>query len=169
MFPEHPSWRSEMASSRHPRFSPSGGRQATARQAPLSLEDAVTLLQASMASITPARQSSAGKPPAPATPEKCAVEMTSASFRSWRRSVESWLRLAKWPDQEAVLHIRLLCVPALQCTLDARYDTGQWEALTPKEALDAIGKIVQHSTNQAVKWFDFFNARQAGVSQSVFT
>ena len=82
--------------------------------------------------------------------------MTSAGFRSWRRSVESWLRLAGWPDREAVLHIRLLCVPKLQCALDARFDSGQWEALTPKEALDAIGKLVLQASNQAVKWCDFF-------------
>lgn len=172
MFVKHPSWRSEMASSRHPRFSPSGSRQARARlpaRPPLTLDDALALLQASMASLPTARQASAGRPPATATPEKCAAEMTPTSFRSWRRSVESWLRLARWPDQEAVLHIRLLCVPALQCTLDARYETGQWEALTPKEALDAIGKIVQQSSNQAVKWYDFFNARQmGGESVSVY-
>ncbi|KAK8381291.1 hypothetical protein O3P69_018401 [Scylla paramamosain] len=75
-----------MASSRHPRFSPSGSRQARARlpaRPPLSMEDAFTLLQAGMASLSTARQASGGKPSATATPEKCAVEMTSASFRSW--------------------------------------------------------------------------------------
>ena len=129
----------------------------------------MTLLRAGMASMDTARHASGGKPPAAATPEKCAMEMTPASFRSWRRSVEYWLRLAKWPDLEAVLHIRLLCVPSLQCTLDARYDTGQWEALTPKGALDAIGKLVQQSSNQAVKWCDFFGTRQgSGESVSVY-
>ena len=126
----------------------------------------MTLLRAGMASLSTAHQASSGKLPAAATPEKCAMEMTSAGFRSWRRSVESWLRLAKWPHQEAVLHIRLLCVPSLQCTLDARYDTRQWEALTPKEALDAIGKLVRQSSNQAVKWCEFFGVHQ-GSGESV--
>ncbi|KAK8376778.1 hypothetical protein O3P69_010000 [Scylla paramamosain] len=48
-----------MASSRHPRFSPSGSRQARARlpaRPPLSMEDAFTLLQAGMASLSTARQ-----------------------------------------------------------------------------------------------------------------
>ena len=87
--------------------------------------------------------------------------MTAAGFRTWRRSVETWLRLAAWPDEEAVLHIRLLCVPDLQCALDARFNTEQWEALDPKAALDAIGKIVLQTSNQAVRWSDFFNTCQA--------
>ena len=159
-----------MASSRHPRFSPRSGRHTRARQpSGISVEDALTLLQAGIASLATTRQPSSHKLSAAAIPEKCAIEMTSAGFRSWRRSVESWLRLAGWPDREAVLHIRLLCVPKLQCALDARFDSGQWEALTPKEALDAIGKLVLQASNQAVKWCDFFSLCQgSGESVSVY-
>ena len=97
------------------------------------------------------------------------MEMTSAGFRTWRRSVETWLRLAAWPDEEAVLHIRLLCVPDLQCALDARFTTEQWEALGPKDALDAISKLVLRTANQAVKWSEFFNACQVpGESVGVY-
>lgn len=54
-----------------------------------------------------------------------------------------------------MLHIRLLCVPDLQCTLDTRFSTGQWETLEPKDALDAIGKLVLQTANQAVRWSEF--------------
>ncbi|KAK8405460.1 hypothetical protein O3P69_001794 [Scylla paramamosain] len=53
-----------MVSSRHPRFSPSGSRQARARlpaRSPLSMEDAFTLLQAGMASLSTARQASGAR------------------------------------------------------------------------------------------------------------
>lgn len=89
------------------------------------------------------------------------MEMTPAGFRTWRRSVQTWLRLSAWPDQEAVLHVRLLCVPDLQCALDARFSADQWEALDPKGALDAIEKIVLQAANQAVRWAEFFSTCQA--------
>ena len=40
--------------------------------------------------------------------------MTPAAFRTWRRSVSACLQLCRLPDREAVQHIRLTCVPALQ-------------------------------------------------------
>ncbi|MPC90109.1 hypothetical protein E2C01_085078 [Portunus trituberculatus] len=57
----------------------------------------------------------------------------------------------------SVIHIRLNCVPKLQQMID----TGnKWENLTPNQALDAVGELVKHSTNQAVRWNNFFNSRQ---------
>ena len=154
VFTSHLTWRSEYGVLKTPQVL-TAQRPAHEGQAALR-HLSRRRLQAGMASLATTRQPSSHKLPAAATPEKCAIEMTSAGFRSWRRSVESWLRLAGWPDREAVLHIRLLCVPKLQCALDARFDSGQWEALTPKEALDAIGKLVLQASNQAVKWCDFF-------------
>ena len=58
---------------------------------------------------------------ASAAPEKCETEMSSAAFRSWRRSMGCWLQICHWPSQEAVHHIRLHCVPELQRALDARF------------------------------------------------
>ena len=125
-------------------------------------------LLSGMASLMTHRPQS-NRRPAAATPEKCRMEMTPAGFRTWRLSVEAWLRLAAWPDQEAVLHIQLLCVPDLQCALDARFDTGQWEALEPKATLDAIEKLVLQTANQAVRWSDFFSTYQApGESVGVY-
>ena len=86
--------------------------------------------------------------------------MSSSAFRSWRRTVEAWLHLAGWPDRQAVLHIRLLCVPALQRLLDARLSERQWYQLTPRGALDAISSLVLQSSNQAVRWSDFFSGHQ---------
>ncbi|MFV0261147.1 MAG: hypothetical protein ACK5JN_01725 [Kluyvera sp.] len=57
--------------------------------------------------------------------------------------------------------IRLLCAPALQCALDAMFTTGQWETMAPKEALDAIGKIMHRPSNQVVRWSDFLSVSQA--------
>ena len=87
--------------------------------------------------------------------------MSSAGFRTWRRSVEAWLALAGWLDQDAVLHIRLLCVSDLQRALDVKFTTEQWCALTPKSALDAIERTVLRASNQAVRWSDFFSVSQA--------
>ena len=121
-----------------------------------------TLLQASLESLSTASlQRPSGKAPAGATPEKCLLEMSSAGFRTWRRSVEAWLSLSRWPDQEAVLHIRLLCAADLQRALDVKFTTFQWQAMSAKGALDAIGKIVLRASNQAVRWSDFFSVCQA--------
>ena len=48
------------------------------------------------------------KPDAGATPVKCEMKMTAAGFRTWRCSVEAWLYLTGWPDEEAVLHMSTL-------------------------------------------------------------
>ncbi|KAK4324286.1 hypothetical protein Pmani_005126 [Petrolisthes manimaculis] len=67
--------------------------------------------------------------------------MTTAAFRTWRRSMECWLGLNGWPPQEAVLHIRFHCTPALQRSLDARFSDREWRALATEVALDVIGHI----------------------------
>ncbi|KAG0713911.1 hypothetical protein GWK47_015165 [Chionoecetes opilio] len=127
----------------------------------LAQQETIASLQASLASLSAAGQRPSGRTPAGATPEKCELEMSSAGFRTWRRSVEAWLSLSRWPDQEAVLHIRLLCVADLQRALDVKFTTGQWQAMPTKGALDAIGKIVLRASNQAVRWSDFFSVCQA--------
>ncbi|MPC35938.1 hypothetical protein E2C01_029376 [Portunus trituberculatus] len=88
-------------------------------------------LPSDMASLM-ARWLPNNRPPVAATPEKCGIEKTFSGFRTWRRSVEMSLRLATWPDKKAMLHIRLVCVSELRCTLDARFHTEQWEALEPR-------------------------------------
>ena len=117
---------------------------------------AIHLLQTSLSGRNP----HGNRLPAGATPEKCQAEMSSSGFRTWRRSVETWVKLAGWKDEQAVLHVRLLCVPALQCAIDTRFAAGLWDLLTTKEALDAIGKLVMCASNQAVRWSEFFNVRQ---------
>ncbi|KAK3882764.1 hypothetical protein Pcinc_012873 [Petrolisthes cinctipes] len=87
--------------------------------------------------------------------------MSTASFRSWRRSVEPWVRLHGRGSPEAGLHIRLCCTPALQCNLDTRYTMLQWEALSTTEVLDAIENLVLKGTNQAVTWTTFFSSQQS--------
>lgn len=159
-----------MSSAGRPRFpTPRGsGARVTRRPATNVSEADLASLLSNMASLA-TRRSPGNRPPAGATPVKCELEMTASGFRTWRRSVETWLRLAGWPDEEAVLHIRLLCVPDLQCAIDTRFNTRQWEVLGPSQALDAIGKLVLKTTNQAVRWSDFFNTCQAaGESVSVY-
>lgn len=73
----------------------------------------------------------------------------------------SLLSLPRWPDQEAMPHIHLLCVADLQRTLDVKFTTGQWQALSAKDAVDAIGKIVFRASNQAVRCSDLFSVCQA--------
>ena len=68
--------------------------------------------------------------------------------------------MTQYNDMQAVIHIRLLCVPALQRALDARLAAVQWMVLTSKELLDAIGKVVLKSSSQAVRWAEFFDTRQ---------
>ena len=77
--------------------------------------------------------------------------------------MECWLFLGKWPRQEAVHHISLHSAPPLQCAVDARFTFDEWGILTQKDALDAIGKLVLCSSNQAVQWAEFFRASQGQV------
>ncbi|KAK4326778.1 hypothetical protein Pmani_002795 [Petrolisthes manimaculis] len=154
-----------MASANRPRYAtPRGGRPRTPRRPggpTLNVTGPeLTGLLSNMASLATQRTSDGGRLPAGATPNKCEMEMTAAGFRTWRCSIETWLRLAGWSNEEAVLHIRLLCAPDLQCAVDARFDRNQWETMQPREALDAISKLVLQTSNQAVRWSDFFNARQ---------
>lgn len=160
-------------STRRPRPSTSArSRQTTAatRQTLTGLtQSALLALQTTVESLAASRQPVNPKPPAGATPEKCQMEMSSSGFRTWRRSVETWLRIAGWPEPVAVLHIRLLCASALQSALDTRFTAEQWEALSPGAALDAIGKLVLRASNQAVRWCDFFGTCQApGEPVSVY-
>ena len=101
-----------------------------------------------------------------AAPEKCEVDMTTSAFRSWRRSMTSWLQICRWPQQEAVLHIRLHCVLDLQRALDARFTDSQWGALTTEEAMDAIEKLVLRASNRAAQWSEFFTAMQ-GLNEPI--
>ncbi|KAK7066518.1 hypothetical protein SK128_010396 [Halocaridina rubra] len=82
--------------------------------------------------------------------EKCVAEMSSATFRMWRLSMETWVLLNRWSDLEAVMHIRLTCVPALQHAVDSRYAKEMWINLTPMQASDNIEALVLVSTNQVV-------------------
>ncbi|KAK3880046.1 hypothetical protein Pcinc_015433 [Petrolisthes cinctipes] len=96
-------------------------------QTPRVLGQTHQLLMAQTEAITSLQQqlAAAGRPrshpsvPRSSAPEKCDMEMTTSAFRTWRRSMECWLGLNGWPPQEAVLHIRLHCTPALQRSLDA--------------------------------------------------
>ncbi|KAG7153583.1 hypothetical protein Hamer_G026376 [Homarus americanus] len=86
---------------------------AQAQSVLMSQQQAIVSLQASLASMSAPRQSSQPLVSRATAPEKCDLEMSSAIFRSWRRSTECWLQLNKWPDADAILCIHLLCVPAL--------------------------------------------------------
>ena len=124
-------------------------------------QQAIAELQASMAALSSrGNYTPAPRVPPSAAPEKCDLEVTPAVFRSWRRSMECWLVLGKWPRQEAVHHIRLHCTPKLQRALDARFTCQEWGALTQQKALDAVGRIVLRSSNQAVQWAEFFSINQ---------
>ena len=161
-----------MPLNRRPSLTPARGRPSPTSRASSSLvsqaqstllaqQEVIASLQASLASLSTSSRRIPGRTPAGATPEKCELEMSSAGFRTWRRSVEAWLALAGWLDQDAVLHIRLLCVSDLQRALDVKFTTEQWCALTPKSALDAIERTVLRASNQAVRWSDFFSVSQA--------
>ena len=104
--------------------------------------------------------------PAPPLPERCALEMSSASFRTWKRSMLQWLKLHRLQPTDSVQHIRLHCTPELQRVLDARYTEVQWAALSPERALDAIGAMVLRASNQAVHWAEFFVYNQ-GRDESI--
>ena len=74
--------------------------------------------------------------------------------------MEGWLGLNGWAPAEAVLHIRLHCIPALQRSLDARFSVDQWQALAIEEILDVIDRIALQTTNQAADWCKFFTTNQ---------
>ncbi|MPC71040.1 hypothetical protein E2C01_065308 [Portunus trituberculatus] len=78
--------------------------------------------------------------------------MTPAAFRKWCHSMSGWQQLCRLPDREAVQHIRLTCVPALQRALYSRYTETVWNILSTEEALEALGKLVLRSSNQAALW-----------------
>lgn len=65
--------------------------------------------------------------------------------------MECWLLLCRWLPEEVVHHIRLHCVPALQCAVDVRFTLDKWGVPTPVAALDAIGSLVLRSSDKAVQ------------------
>ncbi|XP_076036521.1 uncharacterized protein LOC143022265 [Oratosquilla oratoria] len=141
-----------------------GGSQTP--QTPTALEQAHRLLLAQTDAIVSLQQQLAARPAQTTSvsrssaPEKCDMDMSTAAFRSWRRSMQCWLDLNGWAPTEAVLYIRLHCTPPLQRSLDARFTAPEWQALTVKEALDSISGIALQATNQAADWCRFFTARQ---------
>ena len=102
-----------------------------------------------------------GRAPVAAAPEKCKLDMSMSSFRSWRRSVECWLHLNRWDGREAVMHLRLWCEAELQSALDAKLTTSEILAMTPASMLDTIQDLVTSSTSQAVLWDVFFSSHQS--------
>ncbi|XP_076050210.1 uncharacterized protein LOC143030874 [Oratosquilla oratoria] len=141
-----------------------GGSQTP--QTPTALEQAHRLLLAQTDAIVSLQQQLAARPAQTTSvsrssaPEKCDMDMSTAAFRSWRRSMQCWLDLNGWAPTEAVLYIRLHCTPPLQRSLDARFTAAEWQALTVKEALDSVSGIALQATNQAADWCRFFTARQ---------
>ena len=106
----------------------------------------VPAMSAAAARPTQSRVSSA------ATPDRCKLEMSAGEFKAWRCSIEWWIRLNRFPNVEAVGHIRLLCSTALQRAMDLRPRVAEWSAFSVNEALDAIRNIVLLPTNRAVAW-----------------
>ncbi|MPC92393.1 hypothetical protein E2C01_087481 [Portunus trituberculatus] len=150
---------------RLPTHTPKSSRQSP--KAPTALEQAHQLLLAQTEAITALQRQVAARPiHHSSVPEKCDVGTSTAAFRSWRHSVEYWLVLNGFAPAGAVLHIRLLCSPNLQRSLDARYSTQQWEALSIQEAVEAVGRMAFQATNQTADWCKFFSAVQ-GSSESI--
>ena len=104
--------------------------------------------------------------PSSAAPEKCRLEMPAGSFRSWKNSMDWWLKLNNWNASDAVGHIRLSCTPELQRALDAKYSVLQWSMLAPHEALEAIKQITVQPVNKAAEWDKFFSNKQ-GASECI--
>ncbi|MPC55339.1 hypothetical protein E2C01_049272 [Portunus trituberculatus] len=70
--------------------------------------------------------------------------------------MSAWLQLCRLPDREAVQHIRLTFVPALQSALDSRYTETDWNILSTEEALEELSKLILRSSNQAALWANKF-------------
>ncbi|XP_076058554.1 uncharacterized protein LOC143035571 [Oratosquilla oratoria] len=153
-----------MTTPRRPRLPATSGRRregegllAQAQTLLLSQQGAIAALQRNMAAMgTPSRKalSTAGL-------EKCDLDMTTADFRSWRRSLEDWIELNAVGDGDAARYIRLLCAPRLQKALDARFPKARWDTLPAAEALENVSKLVLRAANQAAQWSDFFSVKQA--------
>ena len=145
-----------MATPRRPRFSPSSsGRQGGGNRLSQA-QTAQSLLLAQQEAITAllTRGPAGRKAPTTAGRDDCEVDMSTSDFRSWRRSMEDWITLNSVKDEDAVCYIRLLCVPALQKALDARFPRARWSAL------DGLGKLVLRASSQTVRWCEFFSAGQ---------
>ena len=138
---------------RTPTGAPAGSMRRTIAQQQLALQwmsDQLAGLQ------TP----SAAKTCASPIPEKCSLEYSKASFRSWERSMISWSQLSRWTDREAVLNIRLHCDAELQRTIDLHYDQDTWEAFTTSEALKlSVNCLKKAATKQwyGPNFFSWFN------------
>ncbi|KAK8382230.1 hypothetical protein O3P69_015278 [Scylla paramamosain] len=73
--------------SRAPRTPRTPGVPSSHLATTLEMQQALMAMQQALA-----RRSPASRVPTSATPEKCEAEMSTASFRSWRRSAECWNR-----------------------------------------------------------------------------
>ena len=152
------------------RSSPVGRPSGVARRPVSAPRDVARTLQIQQSTIDALSTQLASlqrsqQPPARASgasaPEKCKLDMSQANFRSWRRSVLSWIALNRWSHTDSLMHIRLLCSLEVQSALDAKFTVSQWLAFTVKEVLDAIESLVTSTTNQAVLWDIFFSGHQA--------
>ena len=137
---------------------------------PTSSDDVARVLQAQQATIDAlslqlsqlsSHQQLPGRPSVSLAPEKCKLDMSQANFRSWKRSVQSWVALNRWSRTDALMQIRLICTIEVQSALDAKFTVSQWLSFTIGEVLDEIESLVTTATNQAVLWDVFFSGRQA--------
>ena len=111
-------------------------------------------------------QAPRAKIPSSAAPPKCELEMPIEKFRTWRTSMEWWLKLNSYGPTEVSGYIRLQCVPDLQEALDSRYSVQEWSDLTANEALNAIKLIAVLPTNQAADKDKFYSLKQ-GTFESI--
>ncbi|MPC40444.1 hypothetical protein E2C01_034001 [Portunus trituberculatus] len=133
-----------MATPRHPRFPLASGRRreggsllAQAQTILLSQQGARVASQRDMAVVgTPRRKvlNTTGL-------GKCDLDMTTADFRTWCQSLEDWVELNNVGDGDAARYIRMLCAPALQKTLNARFLKAEWDALSVVEVLENLKNI----------------------------
>ena len=100
------------------------------------------------------------KAPNSAAPAKCKANMTSADFRTWRRTMIDWLRMNRTRPSDIPPLVRMHCEPDLQRAIDARYSEARWNALDAEETADTIAKLVLQASNEAATWADFFSITQ---------
>ncbi|KAK7015872.1 hypothetical protein SK128_006441 [Halocaridina rubra] len=82
--------------------------------------------------------------------EKYEVKMSFAAFRMLRLSMKTSIFLNRWSNIEAIMHIGLNYVLALQQALDFRYAKEMWMILTSMQALDYTEALGLVSTKQEV-------------------
>ena len=81
--------------------------------------------------------------------------MNSHELRTYTKDCNDFKKLTACTDEQAVLQMRLNMDEPLKQAVDANY-ADVWDNYTVKEALDAIGTILQRTTNPVVyrKQFD---------------